>query len=201
MRQQIAGVLIPDSPMAQAARHCAEQAESELLFKHSHRVFLFGMLSGVRQGISVDGELFYVSALFHRIGLTDAYQRSQLRYEIDGANEARAFLQRFGVPAPSVQDVWDAIVLHTSPGIAVYKSGMAALLARGVEADAIGLHLDEFTEAQKQQVVAAYSRGQRFKERIIEDLGAGMLHRPASTFGTINVCYRLTITCCGCIII
>ena len=44
-----------------------------------------------------------------------------LRFEVDGANAARDFLRKYGVPESSVEMVWDAIALHTTPGIPEHK--------------------------------------------------------------------------------
>lgn len=186
MPQSITGLKIPNSRMALAARSLIRDAETELLYNHSHRVFAFGCLTATRLGIAVDRELLYIGALFHRAGLTDAFRSSHLRFEVDGANAAAEFLTSYGVREASVQEVWDAIALHTTPGIAVHKTPLVALLTRGVETDTIGLHVRDFTDEQKRQVIGAFSRGDRFKEQIIEALGAGMLHRPETTFGTVN---------------
>jgi HD domain-containing protein len=43
---------------------------------HSVRVFVFGAMKGVRQNLKFDSELLYVAALFHDLGLVDAYQGS-----------------------------------------------------------------------------------------------------------------------------
>jgi HD domain len=186
MPQSIAGLTIPTSAMSIAARELVSSAETELLFNHSNRVFAFGALSGVRHAIEVDSDLLYVSAMFHRVGLTEKHRGSQERFEIDSANAARHFLRSYGVSNDDIQEVWDAIALHTTPGIAKHKSPLVALLTRGVEADTIGLHLEDFSAEQKQQVLGAYRREEHFKEKIIEALGLGMQHRPETTFGTVN---------------
>jgi hypothetical protein len=186
MRSGIEGLKIPGSQMARSARKAIREAESDLLYNHSHRVFAYGWLSGVRLGLMVDRELLYVCSLFHRAGVTDTYRSATLRFEIDGANAACRFLQSYDVGGDHIQEVWDAIALHTTPGIAMHKSPLVALLSRGVEVDMIGLHMDDFTDQQKAEVIGTYSRGERFKERIIEVLGEGMLKKPETVFGTVN---------------
>ena len=186
MHRSVPWLKIPDGSMAHAARDFIRGIETELLYNHSHRVFAFGCLSGAKLGMSVDHELLYVSALFHRVGLTEGYRSSKLRFEVDGANAARQFLAAHDISVANIQEVWDAIALHTTPGITIHKSPLVALLTRGVETDMFGLHLDELSNEQKKRILAAYGRGERFKEDIIEALGAGMLHRPETTFGTVN---------------
>jgi HD superfamily phosphodiesterase len=179
-------LMIPDTVMACSAREFVCGIETELLFNHSHRVFAFAALSGERHGLPVDPELLYVSALFHRVGLTDAHRRSTDRFEVDGANAARDFLLSHGILDAVVQEVWDAIALHTTPGIGRHKPPLVALVTRGVEVDTLGFHLDDFSQEQKRQMLDAYPREEHFKEKLIEALGSGMRHRPDTTFGTVN---------------
>ena len=42
----IAGIRIPDSMMAREATQLVRDTETELLYHHSRRVFLFGSLAG-----------------------------------------------------------------------------------------------------------------------------------------------------------
>jgi HD domain len=186
MPQAIAGLVIPDSPLARAAHAFARGIESDLLFNHSHRVFAFAALSGVRHAMPVDLELLYVGALFHRVGLTGAHRHSVQRFEVDGANAARTFLRAHGVAEEAVQEVWDAIALHTTPGIGCHKTALVALLECGVAADTLGFQLEEFSAEHLQQVLRAFPRELHFKQRLIEALASGMRHRPETTFGTVN---------------
>ncbi|WP_317633712.1 MULTISPECIES: hypothetical protein [unclassified Streptomyces] len=39
--------------------------------------------------MDVDPELLYAGALFHDLGLPGKFRTSQLRFELDGADEAR----------------------------------------------------------------------------------------------------------------
>ena len=182
----IAGIRIPDSKMARDLTHFIRDTESELLFHHSRRVFLFGALAGERKGLKFDPELLYVGAMFHDIGLTDRYLQSQLRFEVDGANAARDFLRSYGIPEASVEIVWDAIALHTTPGIPEHKKPEVALVTSGVEMDVLGIAYEQFTDVQREAVVAAHPRGYDFKNNIIQAFFDGMKHRPTSTFGTVN---------------
>jgi hypothetical protein len=72
----MAGILsdikIPDSKIAREAAELVRQYETEMLFNHSVRVFVFGAMKGVQQNFKFDSELHYVAALFHDLGLFDA---------------------------------------------------------------------------------------------------------------------------------
>ncbi len=180
------GVCIPDSKMARELTQLIRDTESELLFHHSTRVYLFGALTGQRKGLEFDRELLYVGAMFHDIGLTEGYRQSRNRFEVDSANAAREFLKGYGIPETSVDLVWDAIALHTTPGIPEHKKPEVALVTAGVEMDVLGLAYDQFADEQREAVVAAYPRGGDFKNEIIRAFYDGMKHRPESTFGTVN---------------
>jgi HD domain len=182
----IAGIKIPDSRMARDLTQFIRDTESDLLFHHSTRVYLFGALTGERKGLKFDPELLYVGAMFHDIGLTEGFRHSQLRFEVDGANAARDFLRSYGIPEAAVEIVWDAIALHTTPGIPEHKKPEVALVTSGVEMDVLGIAYEQFTEAQREAVVTAYPRGVDFKNDIIQAFYDGMKHRPDSTFGTVN---------------
>jgi hypothetical protein len=186
MPSTIAGVKIPDSKMARDLTQLIRDTESDLLFHHSSRVYLFGALTGQHKGLKYDPELLYVGAMFHDVGLTEAYRHSQLRFEVDGANAARDFLRGHGIPEASVEIVWDAIALHTTPGIPEHKKPEVALVASGVIMDVLGIAYRQFTDEQREAVVAAHPRGDDFKNRIIDAFYEGMKHRPDSTFGTVN---------------
>ena len=182
----LGNVKIPDSKMARELTQLIRDTESDLLFNHSTRVYLFGALTGQRKGLKFDPELLYVGAMFHDIGLTERYRQSQNRFEVDGANAAREFLRSYGISDTDVDLVWDAIALHTTPGIPEHKKAEVALVTSGVEMDVLGLAYEQFTDLEREAVVSAYPRGDDFKNAIIRAFYDGMKHRPDSTFGTVN---------------
>jgi hypothetical protein len=186
MPDTIAGVKIPDSKMARDLTQLIRDTESDLLFDHSARVYLFGALTGQRKGLKYDPELLYVGAMFHDMGLTEAYRHSQLRFEVDGANAARDFLRGYNIPEAAVEIVWDAIALHTTTGIPAHKKPEVALVAAGVDMDVLGIAYPQFTAEQREAVIAAHPRGPDFKNRIIDAFYEGLKHRPDSAFGTVN---------------
>ena len=186
MDKSIAGVSIPDSKLASEVTELIRDTESPLLFHHSTRVYLFGALTGRRRDLKFDPELLYIGAMFHDIGLTEAHRHSHERFEVDGANAARDFMRRHQLPDASIELVWDAIALHTTPGIPQHKKPEVALVTAGVEMDVLGLAYDEFSDGERAGVVTAHPRGGHFKENIIQAFYDGMKHRPDSTFGTVN---------------
>jgi HD superfamily phosphodiesterase len=110
----IAGIAIPDSSLARDATTFVRDTSTQLLFDHSRRVFLWGSLVGAERGLSFDAELLYVGAMFHDIGLIEGHRSEDERFEIDGANAARRFLEQHDLPEEQVMTVWEAIALHTT---------------------------------------------------------------------------------------
>ena len=100
MTDVLSGIKIPDSKIAREAAELVRQHETEMLYNHSVRVFVFGAMKGVRQNLKFDSELLYVAALFHDLGLVDAYHTDTKRFEVDSADVAREFLRSHGIPEP-----------------------------------------------------------------------------------------------------
>jgi HD domain len=182
----ISGVAIPDSKLAREATELVRDTESPLLFNHSTRVYYFGSLAGKRRGLKFDPELLYVGAMFHDMGLTPQYRSKSDRFEVDSANTAREFLRQHKIPQQDVDTVWTAIALHTTPGIPQYMHPVVALLTNGVEMDVLGIAYPEFSDADREAIVAAYPRTGHFKEDIIQTFYDGFGHKPETTFGTVN---------------
>ncbi|WP_427307387.1 HD domain-containing protein [Cupriavidus sp. H39] len=183
---RVLSAMIPDSKLAREVTQLIRDTESELLFSHSTRVYLWGALLGKRKGLAFDPELLYVAAMFHDIGLTSKYGESQLRFEVDGANAARDFLRSHNLPEDDVDKVWTAVALHTTPGIPEHMRGEIALVQAGAGMDVAGRGFEDFTDEQRDAVIAAYPRDPDFAAKMIDAFYHGMKHRPGSTFGTFN---------------
>ncbi|MBW9106568.1 HD domain-containing protein [Paraburkholderia phenoliruptrix] len=182
----IAGIHIPDSMMAREATELVRDTETDLLYHHSRRVFLFGALAGERKQLKYDAELLYIGAMFHDMGLVAPYSTDHERFEVDGANAARDFLRRHGIGEDDIEQVWTAIALHTTPGIPQHMKPVVALVTAGVEMDVLGIAYDEFTEEQRHAVTHAHARGTHFKEGIIDAFTQGIIHKPHTTFGNVK---------------
>lgn len=185
MNDQIAGIAIPDSRMVAEATELVRGAAPPLLFHHSRRVYLFGMLQAQVRGLKPDPELLYVGAMFHDLGLTDVYRTTTQRFEVDGAEEARRFLTIHGIDDEAAQRVWTAIALHTTPGIPEHMGPEIACVTAGVETDVLGMGYDDLDPADIAAVTAAHPRPD-FKRQILAAFTNGFADRPDTTFGTVN---------------
>lgn len=185
MTESIAGVTIPDTALVRDITEYVRGQESDLLYHHSRRVFLFVALMGRRRNLDVDLELLYAGAMFHDIGLTDRYHDSKLRFEVDGANAARDFLTSRGVAADSVTAVWTGIALHTTPSVPEFMIPEVALVTAGVETDVLGIWYHQISDLERQDVIAAHPRPD-FKNQILAAFTEGNIRRPETTFGNVN---------------
>lgn len=180
-----AGIPVPDTKIAREATELVRDTTSELVFHHSRRVYFFGSLQGRNRGLSFDPELLYVGALFHDLGLNEQFRSSGRRFEVDSADEARRFLQSYGVPEDSVRRVWTAIALHTTPGIPEFMEPEVALVTAGVEYDVLGIGYADISDADRQDIVALHPRPD-FKRRILAAFTDGIRPRPETTFGNVK---------------
>jgi hypothetical protein len=180
----IAGVAVPDSALAREATEFVRDASTPLLFDHSRRVFLWASLQAERLSLDYDAELLYVGAMFHDVGLLEGHRSQDERFEIDGANAARAFLERHGLPEDQVMTVWQSIALHTTRQVPNYLQSEVRLVALGVRYDFDGSQFDTLTAAQRDSVLAAHPRT-NFKTGMIEALAAGVRGKPETAIGTM----------------
>jgi hypothetical protein len=183
--QTIAGVVIPDTGLVREVTDFIRNAEDDLLFDHSRRVFLFAALHGRRLGLQPEFDLLYAAAMFHDLGLTQRYRTSLQRFEIDGANAARDFLLNRGVDAADARKVWLSIALHNTPGVPRFLEPEIALVNAGVETDVAGIGREDLSSEAIAAVIAAHPRP-GFKRRILAALTDGLKHRPRTTFGVMN---------------
>ena len=185
MMQIVCGIKIPDSKLAREAAELVREHETEMLFNHSVRVYVFGAIKGLRQQLEFDPELLYVAALFHDIGLVDPYHTDSKRFEVDSADAARAFLRSHGISEAGADLVWQAIALHSTPGIPRYMRPEISLTSAGVVVDVVGGDYDAYTPEQRDQILAAFPRGD-LKSEFVEIQTRSALRKPHTTFGTIN---------------
>ncbi|RAL17465.1 uncharacterized protein BO97DRAFT_380866 [Aspergillus homomorphus CBS 101889] len=144
----ILDIEVSDTPLIRKAHAYAQTTYDPFTYNHIMRSWLFGTLLITQrltpsQQQTFDHEAFAIATLLHDLGWaldnprTTPLISTDKRFEVDGANAARAFLAR---EAPDwapvrVQLVWDAIALHTTGSIAAHKEPEVALTAAGIRVD------------------------------------------------------------------
>src|SRR5215475_510204 len=92
----LAGVRVPDTSLIRMAIEYARKQTEPYLFNHVMRSWLFAVCLAQQQETAHDAEVLAVATLLHDIGLASAFD-GPLRFEVEGANAARQFVQRAGV--------------------------------------------------------------------------------------------------------
>ena len=124
---------LPDSAhVSEAVAHLVDVLHPQI-FNHSVRTFLLGRQAALRDGVTdLDSESLCLAALFHDSGTAVGYD-GPARFEVEGADAAARFLQQRGWSVAGVDPIWEAIALHTTPGIPERRGPIAHYLRRGVE--------------------------------------------------------------------
>lgn len=185
MPQSTAGWEVPDTAAVAEATRFVKDITSPLIYHHSRRVYFFARMHAEMLGLDANPELLYVAALFHDTGLATPYSDQKQRFEVDGADHARAFLLDHGFTTADADTVWTAIALHTTPGIPDRMGPEIAATYLGVLTDVIGVGLDTLDGEQVGAVVAMHPRGD-FKNAFLAAYFDGIKNRPETTNGTVN---------------
>jgi hypothetical protein len=177
------GIKVPDTSLVRDAIDLARSSSEPYLFNHVMRSWLFSIL--LSEGIEVgpDAELLAVSVVLHDLGLTDRYI-GENRFEVDGANAARAFLKSRSISTQKMQIVWDAIALHTTRSIALHKEPEVAMTQVGVAADVFGLGLDRIPSDKQRGILAEFPR-LAFKNQIKTCLCNIVRRKPQTSFDNV----------------
>jgi len=161
----IAGVRIVDSEIARTATALARGASPPYLFNHALRTFLFGSLIGRALGLKWDDEVLYLASILHDLGLTERFE-GELPFEIQGAEEAKRFLEEHSYAKPKVGLVWDGIAMHASL-IGRYKPAEIRLVGEGAGADVLGPDSSQIKQAELDEVLRTLPRLQ-FKKSFLQ---------------------------------
>lgn len=148
----------PDSTYAKEAERVVAELCNPIISAHSYRTYCFGAILGTRDGLKFDRELFYIAALLHDLGLTEAYEAEAGSFEWVGARKGREFCLQQGWPESKADLVHDAIALHTSFGLATSREPEVAMVHFGAGVDVLGRRLEEIPKTSLSQVLEQYSR-------------------------------------------
>jgi hypothetical protein len=123
---------LPDTPIVRDAAAHVRTLVHPQIYNHSIRTYLLGAEAARRDGVTdLDAEALCVAAIFHDSGTADAYN-GPARFEVEGADAAAEFLTARGQDAAVVDAIWQAIALHTTPGIPERRGAIPHYLRTGV---------------------------------------------------------------------
>ena len=149
---------LPNVSWAAEALELVFAVEGRAVANHSVRSWAFARLLAEHESMAheVDDALLFAATVLHDIGLRDD-ARAPVRFEVDGADYAAEFLTARQLAAGDVDRVWEAIALHTSPGIAERRGPLAYLVREGVGID-FGRGADCVSDGQAAVIHEAYPR-------------------------------------------
>jgi hypothetical protein len=176
----LAGVVVPDTPLVSRAIAYAREHCEPYLFNHSMRSWLFSAEIAQLNNTPHDPEVLAVTTLLHDIGLVKAFD-GPLRFEVEGANAAKAFARAQGMTEHRAQLIWDGVALNSTPSISLYKEGEVALCTAGIGLDWGGWGYDMLTPEQMATILEAFPRLE-MKQRFTHAVCRIVETRPETTY-------------------
>jgi hypothetical protein len=176
----LAGVTVPDTPTISRAVEFARERSEPYLFNHAMRSWLFAATLAQLNRTAHDGEVLAVTTILHDLGLAEGFD-GPLRFEVEGANAARAFARNEGVDERRAQLIWDGVALNSTPSISLYKEVEVALCTGGIGLDWGGFGYEAIPEAQVAAIVEAFPRLE-MKQRFTRAVCRIVETRPATTY-------------------
>ena len=153
----LAGVVVPDTPLVAKAIEYARANSQPYLFNHLMRSWLFAVTFAQRRQLAHDAEVLALATLLHDLGLEKAFD-GPLRFEVEGANAARAFAREQGCDEHRAQLIWDGVALNSTPSIAFHKEAEVALCTAGIALDWAGFGYEALTQAEVAAILDAFPR-------------------------------------------
>jgi hypothetical protein len=150
--------MFPETPAATAALSVATRYYSPALLNHCVRSYLWGATYGRAHGIAYDNELYYVSALLHDIGLTEAFDSDRLPFEEAGGHLAWVFGVAAGWPAERADRVAEIIRLHMRGDVSPAADPEAHLLQIATSWEVVGRRPEEFPPEVRTETLLRYPR-------------------------------------------
>lgn len=177
---------IPTDHISQRAYHYAKKHLHPLVLQHSIRVYLYAKtlaktdisyLPAIQTTVPGVPDLFsataappsrhlFLASIFHDIGTCSVHDHAQ-RFEVCGADAAIAFIcsidppEAREVPVSDLREIWTAISLHTSPGLAERMSPITRLLRMAVKADFGAVQYRDLLEPENIEAIEAeFPRGE-----------------------------------------
>ncbi|KAH7905754.1 hypothetical protein BJ138DRAFT_1164156 [Hygrophoropsis aurantiaca] len=201
----ISGITIPTTPIVLAALEYSRAHTTVATVNHCLRSAAFALILARKDPTyaSVDPETIALCTILHDMGwaTTKGLLSKDKRFEVDGANIARDFIQAEIARAAADRDesrgkaleakfdehriqlIWDAIALHMTPSIAAHKQKEVALTASGILGDFVGPHHPSgmITVEEFKEVVRAFPRA-GYREEIPRNTCAMCVEKPETTY-------------------
>jgi hypothetical protein len=153
----LAGIEVPATPIVERVINHARQTCEPYLFNHVMRSWLFAARIAQLKSIEHDAEVVAVGSLLHDITLNERFAGPR-RFEVEGADLARAFATDIGFDKRRAQLIWDSVALNSTPSIGLYKESEVALCTAGICLDVVGLQYDLIPPDEMKTIVREFPR-------------------------------------------
>jgi hypothetical protein len=176
----LGGITVTDTPLVTRAMEYARSHSEPYLFNHAVRSWLFAVRLGQLQGVPHDAEVVAVGTLLHDLGLTNTFTGSR-RFEIEGADAARAFAREQGLDHRRAQLIWNTVALNSTPSLALYDEAEVALSTAGIALDWGGLQYALVPPDERKSILNAFPRLD-MKRRFTDSVNHIVRTRPETTY-------------------
>ena len=176
----VAGVSVPNTPVISRAIEFARERSEPYLFNHAMRSWLFASMIAQRNQTMHDGEVLAVATILHDVGLAKDFN-GPLRFEVEGANAARAFAREQNLDDRQVQLIWDTVALNSTPSIALYKEAEVTLSTMGIGLDWGGWGYEAIDQTQIATILEEFPRLE-MKKQFTRAVCHIVETRPATTY-------------------
>ncbi|HET9378160.1 MAG TPA: hypothetical protein VFO40_24545 [Chthoniobacterales bacterium] len=153
----IAGFSLPDSPVITEAMEHAQRLTEPYLFNHAMRSWLFAEAIGRVKRIDYDREVVAIGTILHDIGFSASVSGPN-RFEVNGAEAVRSFIQGRGLSQRQTQLIWDLVALNSTPSLALHKEPEVAVGTMGIGLDYGGFGVKELPAADVERILGAFPR-------------------------------------------
>ncbi|KAI7878676.1 cyanamide hydratase, partial [Lichtheimia hyalospora FSU 10163] len=177
----IASIPVPNTEVAIKSAEYTHKELDATMWNHSNRAYYLGAVVATDQfpDWKVDLDTYYLTALFHDIGVAPRYHLStSLSFEFWGGIHAREKLVEFGASQLQADEVAEAIIRHTDfvPG-QIRKVGQ--LIQMGTTIDVIGRNPELYHADTIDAIVKKYPR-LGFNCHFADLMDKECLHKPGS---------------------
>jgi hypothetical protein len=177
--QNLGGIMVIDTPLIARALDYARLHSEPFLFNHAVRSWLFAVRLGQLQGVPHDPEVVAVGTLLHDLGLTPSFMGPK-RFEIEGADAARAFAREQGLDDRRLQLIWDSVALNSTPSIGLNKEAEVALCTAGIGVE-FGFQYDRIPPKEMKSILDAFPRLE-MKRRFTDSVCHIVKTKPETTY-------------------
>jgi hypothetical protein len=165
--QVLGGITVRDTPLITRALDFVKAHSEPYLFNHAVRSWLFAVRLGQLQGTAHDADVVAIGSLLHDLGLTAGFMGPK-RFEIEGADAARAFAREQGLDDDRARLIWDSVALNSTPSIGLHKEPEVALCTAGIGVE-FGFQYDRIPANDMKSILTAFPRlemKRRFKDAV-----------------------------------